>query len=276
MEAPRQVAVVTGGNRGIGYEIVRGCLRAGFHVALTARDLGAGQRVAQELGCDVLQLDLTDAESIAACAGEVRRRYGSVDVLINNASMAYKHADPTPWTQKTRTSVTTNFFGTLAVCEALFPLLKAGGRVVTVASSAGHLRLVPSEALYSELAGADTFLTVPRLAQLMNQFVVDVEACTSTANAPAADWPHVAKGWPNSAYGMSKLGQIALAKIHARELAGRGVAVNCMCPGSVATGMNPRGARTAAQGADTAVWLACQPAAAGTALFFKDRAPVQW
>lgn len=270
------VVVVTGGNRGIGYEIARGCVRAGFRVVLTARDASLGRQAALELGCDTAQLDMDDPASIAACANEVRRRYNGIDALINNASMAHKHADPTPWTKKTRTTVMTNLFGTLAVCEAFFPLLKAGARVVTVASSAGHVSVVPTEALRREFASADSTLTVQRLAQLMAQFVADVEECKSSANAPSADWPHVAKGWPNSAYGMSKLAQIALAKIHARELSGRGISVNCCCPGNVATGMNPRGARTATEGADTAVWLACQPAIAATAQFFKDRTPVRW
>lgn len=270
------VAVVTGGNRGIGLEVARACASAGFRVVLTARDEGLGRQAAQELGCDFAILDLNSEASISACAGEVQRRYGQVDALINNASMAYKHHDTTPWTQKARTSVYTNFFGTLAVCQAFLPLVKAGGRVVTVASMSGHLRLVPSEALRREFAAADSTLTVQRLVELMAQFVADVEECSSTANAPGADWPHVAKGWPNSAYGMSKLAQVALTKIYARELAPRGIAVNCCCPGSVATGMNPGGNRTAAQGADTPAWLACQPASAATGQFFKERVPVPW
>merc|ERR1712137_473302 len=132
------------------------------------------------------------------------------------------------------------------------------------------------ESLRREFAGAGRTLTLQRLTQLMAQFVADVQECTSTDNAPSSSWPHVAKGWPNSAYGMSKLGQVALTKIYAAELASRGISVNCCCPGNVATDMNPRGERTAAQGADTPAWLAVQPATSATGQFFKDRVAVQW
>lgn len=271
-----QVAVVTGGNRGIGFEIVRACVQAGFSVVLAARDEVKGRQAAQDLGCEFVQLDLNDSNSIAACACELQRRHGQIDVLINNAAMAYKHADQTPWTTKTRTTVTTNFFGTLAVCEAFFPLVKQGGRVVNVGSMGGHLSIIPSQGLQQEFASADTNLTKQRLADMMGQFVRDVEECTSQASAPDANWPHIAKGWPSNSYGMSKLGEIALTKIYAREFASRGISVNVCCPGSVATGMNPRGSLTPAQGADTPAWLALQPASFATGQFFKQRTPVRW
>lgn len=270
------VAVVTGANKGIGFEIARGCLRAGFRVLLTARDEARGQRAAKELGCELALLDLDSNASIQACASEIAKRFGAIDVLINNASMAYKHADQTPWVQKTRTTVTTNFFGTLAVCQALLPLVRDGGRVITVASMSGHLSVLPDKALRREFALADSVLTLERLAQLMAQFVSDVEECSSTAPAPGVDWPHLLRGWPNSAYGMSKLGQVALTKIYARDLAPRGISVNCYCPGSVRSDMNPRGELTPGQGADTGVWLACLPHGVATGQFFKSREAVAW
>mmetsp|Transcript_62419 Transcript_62419/g.145290 ORF Transcript_62419/g.145290 Transcript_62419/m.145290 type:complete len:278 (-) Transcript_62419:61-894(-) len=272
------VAVVTGANRGIGLEIARNCAGAGFHVVVATRDEAAGRAVAQELGCSSMRLDLNDRVSIAACAGELKERYGQIDVLVNNASMAYKHADTTPWTQKTRLTVNTNFFGTAEVCEALLPLVRPGGRVVIVASGSGHLSLLGSRGhpIRNEFARADSSLTLQQLCGMMNQFVADVLECRSLDNAPSANWPHVAKGWPNSAYGMSKLGQVALTKIYARELAPRGISVNCCCPGDVSTDMNPRGALTPAQGADTPAWLAVQPAAFATGQFFKNRVAVEW
>lgn len=271
-----QVAVVTGANRGVGYEIARGCVSTGFRVVLTARDEAKGRQAAQELGCDYVILDLNDRQSISTCAATLQQNFGQIDVLINNAAMAYKHADQTPWTQKVRTTIATNFLGTLAVCEAIAPLLRHGGRIVNVASMAGHLRIIPSPMLRQEFAGADTTLTKQRLAELMSKFVTDVEECTSNASCPGDDWPHVSKGWPNNSYGMSKLGLVALTKIYARELASRGVSVNCCCPGSVSTGMNPRGSLTAAQGADTPVWLAVQPATTATGQFFSERRNVRW
>lgn len=272
----QQVAVVTGGNRGIGFEIARGCIRAGFRVVLAARDTKRGLLAAQKLECYFVQLDITSPSSIARCAAEIKQRFGHIDALINNASIKTKHNDPTPFIQKARAEITTNFFGTLAVCEAFFPLLSVGSRVVNVASSGGHLMVLPSFVLRCEFAKADTTLTVPQLVQLMAEFLLNIEASRSLAHAPAMDWPHVAKGWPSSAYGMSKLGQVALTKIHAREWAARGISVNCCCPGSVATELNPGGQRTPAQGADTPVWLACQSATAATGQFFVDRTPVPW
>eukprot|EP00971_Amphidinium_carterae_P190204 3775342-Amphidinium_carterae.1 len=116
--------------------------------------------------------------------------------------------------------------------EAFLPLLQPGARVVTVASSSGHLGLVPDAALRQEFASADTVLTMQRLSELMALFVAAVEESKSTDSAPGPSWPHIAKGWPNSAYGMSKLGQIALTKIYARLLQPSGISVNCCCPGS--------------------------------------------
>eukprot|EP00929_Paragymnodinium_shiwhaense_P026180 TRINITY_DN15616_c0_g1_i2.p1 TRINITY_DN15616_c0_g1~~TRINITY_DN15616_c0_g1_i2.p1 ORF type:complete len:275 (-),score=16.97 TRINITY_DN15616_c0_g1_i2:233-1057(-) len=274
MSAP--LAVVTGANKGIGFEIARGCIAAGFRVCVAARDPQRGAQAAQQLGCDFVILDLDDHDSIRACAAELRKRYEAVDVLVNNASMAYKHADQTPWVQKTRNTLVTNFFGTLAVFQYLVPLVKPGGRVITTASMSGHLTVLPEGRLRHEFASADSNLTVERLAQLLSQFVSDVQQSTSSASAPGPDWPHVRNGWPSHSYGMSKLGQIALTKIYARQLRPQQISVNCFCPGSVRTDMNPRGPRTPAQGADTAVWLACLPASAATGQFFKERQPVQW
>eukprot|EP00440_Ansanella_granifera_P070529 gb/GFBE01076535.1/.p1 GENE.gb/GFBE01076535.1/~~gb/GFBE01076535.1/.p1 ORF type:complete len:279 (+),score=37.52 gb/GFBE01076535.1/:1-837(+) len=271
----RPIALVTGANKGIGFEIARGCAAAGFHVVLAARDAARGQQAALQLGCDLVLLDLNDEASIRTCADEIAKRYGGVDVLVNNASMAYKHADQTPWVQKTRTTVVTNYFGTAAVFQALAPLVKNGGKIITVASMSGHLSVIPNNALRQEFASAETSLTVERLSQLMAQFVQDVAACTSLSAAPGPDWPHLQKGWPNHAYGVSKMGQVALTKIYARQLAARGISVNCLCPGSVCTDMNPRGPLTPAQGADTAVWLACHPHPP-TGQFFKNRQVVAW
>uniref|UniRef100_A0A7S4EXS5 Uncharacterized protein n=2 Tax=Chrysotila carterae TaxID=13221 RepID=A0A7S4EXS5_CHRCT len=89
---------------------------------------------------------------------------------------------------------------------------------------------------------------------------------------------HNEQGWPNTCYGTSKLGVIALTKILARTLAGRQIAVNCFCPGYCATDMSSqRGTKTAAQGAETAVWLAnLDKEARLTGGFFQDSAPREW
>eukprot|EP00441_Pelagodinium_beii_P010956 CAMPEP_0197685888 /NCGR_PEP_ID=MMETSP1338-20131121/101657_1 /TAXON_ID=43686 ORGANISM="Pelagodinium beii, Strain RCC1491" /NCGR_SAMPLE_ID=MMETSP1338 /ASSEMBLY_ACC=CAM_ASM_000754 /LENGTH=83 /DNA_ID=CAMNT_0043267769 /DNA_START=35 /DNA_END=283 /DNA_ORIENTATION=+ len=79
-------------------------------------------------------LDLNNEASINACAEDIARRYGKIDALILNAAMAYKYSDQTPWVQKTRNTVTANFFGNLAACKAFHPLINDGGHLITVAS----------------------------------------------------------------------------------------------------------------------------------------------
>jgi len=111
----------------------------------------------------------------------------------------------------------------------------------------------------------------------MAKFLADVQLCKSNAKAPSANWPHVKTGWPNHALGMAVLGRIALTKIHARELAPRGITANCCCPwGIIATGSVDPDARTLAQCADTPAWLAAGLASPATGQFFKDRAAVAW
>ena len=211
-----RVAVVTGANKGIGREIARQLLRAGFITVLAARDEARGREAASALGCGFVHIDLDSDASIGAAAEAVRREHGSIDALVNNAAIAFKGADPTPFAQQARPTLSTNFLGTLAVCDAFFPLLKDGGRVVNVASMAGHLRILRSDALAREFASADSTLTVGRLRDLTAAFVEDVEMGR-----------HAAAGWPNSCYGTSKLAVVALTKIHARELAPRRISVSC-------------------------------------------------
>lgn len=273
----QRVALVTGGNRGIGLEIARACKAQGFRVLLAARDEARGRQAAEDVGCDFVRLDLDDEVSIRDCAAAVEQNYGQIDALVNNASIAYKHADTTSWRRKTATTIRTNFFGTLSVCEAFMPLVRSGGCLVTVASSSGHLRILRSEELRGAFAQAGSGLTVGQLSELMERFLADVEASGSDAPAPTTAWPHVARGWPNHAYGVSKLAQIALARVHARELAARGIAVFSCCPGNVATDMSSfRGSKTPAEGADTPAWLALRPPGAVSGQFFVDRRPVDW
>ena len=101
---------------------------------------------------------------------------------------------------------------------------------------------------------------------MMEGFVSDVEGGT-----------HARAGWPGTCYGTSKLGVIALTRIHAQQLAPRGIAVNCCCPGYCATDMSSHGGpRSAAKGAETPAWLASAAPQGLTGRFFKDMVEAEW
>jgi len=142
------VALVTGGNRGIGLEVCKQLARHGFTALLGSRDLEKGEAVARELvaeGLEVLprQLDVTDAKSIDRLAAEVEVDFGHLDVLINNAGILYD-----TWQRATGADLSvvhealeTNLIGAWRTCEAFIPLLckSEHGRIVNVSSGAGSL-----------------------------------------------------------------------------------------------------------------------------------------
>lgn len=251
----RRVVLVTGANKGIGKEIARalGSL-SGHTVVLGCRDEALGNAAAAELraaGCDcaVSRLDICDADSITATREFLEGAYGRLDALVNNAAICFN--DPTlygavphtPFEQQAGITVRTNFHGTLAVTQAMLPLLRASDaspRIVNVASAAGRLR--GSQEIQTAFA-ADG-LDLKRLSSLMDHFVRDVEAGV-----------HADNGWPNTCYGVSKMGLIALTRVLAREEPR--LMVNSADPGFCATDQNQmQGYISAAEGAETPALLA--------------------
>ncbi|ONI89194.1 short-chain dehydrogenase [Saccharothrix sp. ALI-22-I] len=141
--ADAPVAVVTGGNRGIGREVCRQLAARGHVVVLTARDAAKAKSAAERLGVDHHQLDVTDDASVAVLAEYLSERYGRLDVLVNNAAIHYDS-----WQRASsadlrvvREAMDTNFYGPWRMVSALLPLLRAGrhSRVVNVSSEAGSL-----------------------------------------------------------------------------------------------------------------------------------------
>uniref|UniRef100_A0A452QFJ7 Carbonyl reductase 1 n=1 Tax=Ursus americanus TaxID=9643 RepID=A0A452QFJ7_URSAM len=130
--APR-VALVTGANKGIGFAIVQQlCRQFPGDVVLTARDEARGRAAVQQLQAEGLsprfhQLDIDDLQSIQVLRDFLRKEYGGLDVLVNNAAIVFKPADPTPLHIQAEVTMKTNFFGTRAVCTELLPLMKAQG-----------------------------------------------------------------------------------------------------------------------------------------------------
>lgn len=239
MSAIKRIAVVTGANRGIGFETCRQLAKREFQVVLTSRDESKGKAAANQLqqeGLDVINhvLDVTNHESVEQLAKFIREKFNRLDVLVNNAGVLLDYSgnsDGSIFNAKIdtlRETMDTNVYGPLMLCQALIPLMKAEnyGRVVNVSSGAGQLSDMTS-------------------------------------------------GYP--AYRISKTGLNALTRILANELKGTNVLVNSVCPGWVKTDMGGANApRTPEQGADTIVWLATLPDNGPTGGFFRDRKPIDW
>lgn len=155
-----RIALVTGANKGIGFAVARQIAQAGVRVILGARDAHRGQAAAESLideGLDVstVALDLNDQASISAAASHIAAKYGRLDILVNNAGV-FDSADGPPSKadlDAVRRVLETNFIGTLAVTQAMLPLLRAApkARIVNVSSSLGSLTLNgdPTSTYYS-------------------------------------------------------------------------------------------------------------------------------
>jgi NAD(P)-dependent dehydrogenase (short-subunit alcohol dehydrogenase family) len=150
MPQMEKVALVTGANKGIGFELARQLGRNGMTVLLGARDTKLGEDAAHQLkseGLDAqsLHIDLNQPETIHHAAKQIETSYGRLDVLINNAGIA-DPADGPPSTadlEAVRRVFETNLFGTIAVTQAMLPLVRRApaGRIVNVSSGLGSLTL---------------------------------------------------------------------------------------------------------------------------------------
>jgi NAD(P)-dependent dehydrogenase (short-subunit alcohol dehydrogenase family) len=240
------IALVTGGNKGIGREIAAQLAALGHTVVIGARTLERGETAAAELrsgGGDVsaVALDVTDAASVAAAAATIDAKFGRLDALINNAGISHKpgadFAGQMPGSadlDHIRYVFETNVFGVITVTDAFLPLLRrsAAPRIVNVSSSAGSLAAI------SDFANTDP----------------------------------IALG-----YVPSKTALTALTLMYARGLVGEGILVNAVCPGFVATDLNNHhGVRTPAEGAASAVRMATVEAGGPTGTFTDDEGAVAW
>lgn len=185
-----RIALVTGANKGIGLETARQLAQAGVLVIIGARDAeraGAAIRelAAQGLVAESVAIDLTDHASIAAAAKSIGLRHGRLDILVNNAGIV-DAADGPPGTssaQAARRIMDTNFVGTLAVTQAMLPLLRAApmARIVNLSSSLGSLALNGDPASpyyaarligYNASKAAVNMLTVQLAAELRDTAIV--------------------------------------------------------------------------------------------------------
>ncbi|MFE3195462.1 SDR family oxidoreductase [Nocardia sp. NPDC059240] len=137
------IALVTGGNRGIGREVCRQLVEHGFTVVLGARSEEAGKTVAAEVGALPLLLDVTDDASVMAAAAEVAEVHGRLDVLINSAAITYDtwQRAETADLAVVRAAAETNLYGPWRMVQAFLPLLRKSShaRIVNVSSEAASL-----------------------------------------------------------------------------------------------------------------------------------------
>ncbi|WP_037683904.1 SDR family oxidoreductase [Streptomyces griseus] len=241
-----KIALVTGANKGIGYEIANGLGVLGYRVGVGARDEARRESAVEKLraaGLDAfgVPLDVTGDRSVADAAEAVERRAGRLDVLVNNAGISGETGpgwvqDPTTLDlDLVRTVVETNVIGVIRVTNAMLPLLRrsASPRVVNVSSSVGSL--------------------------------------TRQAD------PDIEIGPVMAAYAPSKSFLNAVTVQYARQFAGTGILINAVCPGLVATDFNGfYGPRTPEQGAATAIRLATLPDGGPTGSFFEDDGVIPW
>ncbi|XP_048244190.1 carbonyl reductase [NADPH] 1-like [Haliotis rufescens] len=162
---------VTGSNKGVGFAVVRALCKS-YHgdVFLTSRGVGRGQAAIADLNKEGLQpkfhqLDINDRSSVDQLKSFLQTTYGGLDVLVNNAGIAYKKAHPAPFSERAEVTCKTNFWATLDVCRVLFPLLRP------------HASIPPCHSTITECSTAvqgrfkDPSLTMNGLEKIMQKFV---------------------------------------------------------------------------------------------------------
>jgi NAD(P)-dependent dehydrogenase (short-subunit alcohol dehydrogenase family) len=236
----KRIALVTGGNKGIGLEIARQLLQAGVDVIVGARDDQRARSAVSALAADgfdakTVHLDLEDENSIVAAASEIGASHDRLDILVNNAGI-FDFADGPPSTASVaavQRVMNVNFIGTLAVTQEMLPLLRRAseGRILNVSSSLGSLTL-----------NAD-----PTSTYYAQQFI---------------------------GYNASKaaLNMLTVA-LHA-ELRGSNITVNSVSPGFVKTDLTGYGTMTPEEGARLPVQYAL--GIEGSGRFVESGGPTPW
>jgi NAD(P)-dependent dehydrogenase (short-subunit alcohol dehydrogenase family) len=146
--AEQRIALVTGGNRGIGLEICRQLAKLGIRVLLGSRDsvkgaAAAGELNAAKLPVEARELDVADDQSILDCMGRIRRDVGRLDILVNNAGIMVEDNDDEPEEELriVRETMQTNVYGPLLLSRLAIPIMKSRryGRIVNLSSGMGSL-----------------------------------------------------------------------------------------------------------------------------------------
>jgi NAD(P)-dependent dehydrogenase (short-subunit alcohol dehydrogenase family) len=240
-EGGRKVALVTGANKGIGFEIAKGLAERGFAVLVGARNAEAGSAAAEALQAagleaEAIVIDVTDAASLRQAAETIGSRWGRLDVLVNNAGISLgKDALPsTTDLDLMRQVYETNVFGVVAAIQAMLPLLRnaEAGRIVNMSTGLASLAL-------SRAPGPMSF------SRLM-------------------------------AYNSSKTALNAVTVQFANELDATPIKINAANPGLCATELSGGKGRPPSEGASVAIRLATLDADGPSGGLFGDAGPVPW
>jgi len=240
MAVDGKIALITGANKGIGFETARRLGALGAVVLAGARDKTRGETAVERLrseGSDAhfLHLDVTDPDLIERAAHRIAERHGRLDILINNAGINIEWPFNVPSevsVKQLRATFETNVHGVAAVTNAVLPLLRrsAAGRIVNVSSEMG------------------------------------LPAWLDGSKMPAI-----------TAYSVSKAALNMLTLLYANELRNTPIKVNACSPGFVATDINDGvGERTAEEGAAIEVRLATLDADGPTGRFVTDEGTLSW
>ncbi|PPD90262.1 hypothetical protein GOBAR_DD12765 [Gossypium barbadense] len=280
--AAKRVAVVTGANKGIGFELCRNLASKGIMVVLTSRDEKRGLEAFAKLKDSGLshhlvfhQLDVTVPSSIASLVDYVKSKFGKLDVLVNNAGIfgailhqqafvkatelagyfpseeqASEYEIATQTFELAQECLETNYYGAKRMVEAFVPLLHLSDspRIVNVSSIMGLLKNIPSQWAKEVLSDAES-VTEEQVDEVLKQFLKDFK------EGSLKD-----QGWPIyfSAYTLSKAAMNAYTRIVANKYPS--FLVNSIGPGFVKTDITCNtGALTAAEGAENVARLALLP-----------------
>jgi len=258
----QRVILITGANKGIGFEVIKKLLEESSPssnnlILLGSRDLKRGQDALVKLGSPsnvhVLQLDTSSAESIARATDEIKQKYGGqLDVLINNAAIATMNDTA----EAARDIFATNYYGVKTVNKHLFPLIRENGRVINVSSEVGAWTLHDMVGDIQKKYKSAT-LTEEELDGLVKDFISAVATKTVDKIIPETKLPVLA-------YGGSKTALTALTRIEARQWSGaKNVLVVAVCPGYCSTDLTNHGpgSRPPALGAESILYVVNTPKA---------------
>jgi NAD(P)-dependent dehydrogenase (short-subunit alcohol dehydrogenase family) len=233
--SPR-IAVVTGANRGIGFEICRQLARKGVNVVLTARDESKGLQATERLQSQRLNviyhpLDVTDPAAVRRLARYLEATHGRCDILVNNAGILVDKRGSRVLDSAVETfrrTMETNVYGPLMLTQALVPLMRRHryGRVVNLSSGLGQLEGMGDGTPAYRMSKA-------ALNTLTRMFATATEGSGILVNSLCPGWVRTVMGGPHASRGVEK-------------------------------------------GAETAVWLATLPDDGPTGGFFRDKTAIAW
>jgi NAD(P)-dependent dehydrogenase (short-subunit alcohol dehydrogenase family) len=232
----RKIAIVTGGNRGLGLEIARQLMKSDLFVVVGARDAAKCEAAMQALKAGggnavAFPLDVNDTHSVRRFVEEVDRQHGAPSVLVNNAGIYPEATDATVVDSPTsiwRATFETNLFGAVRMCREAVPLMRKirYGRIVNISSGLGQLqKMAEGSPAYRVSKAALNALTRTLAAEVAGSGIL--------VNSMSPGWVRT-------------------------DMGGEGAP------------------RSPEEGADTAVWLSLLPSNGPTGQFFRDRKPIPW